>query len=154
MQSRNNEVIKHLETYGISIVGLCSGVLHTIGMAHHGLPELILSTRDQKMGHWLLNRTFLELIDNGFREGINNNIIELSNGEAAPILIKKTPLSDTMKEHYIYQAVAFYKLNPEYMKTGEIQLAQVIWPDKNNKFPTDNGYNQERYEQHIFTAFQ
>jgi hypothetical protein len=139
----------NIEKYGVSIMGVGNEFAYTIGLSKLGFPDLIIFSRDPKMSHWLLNSAFDHIRVNGFKEGICFDVIQDKSGNAKPIFFKSIPITEKIEDEYICQALNFYGQRPDYVGKNGVKLAQVIWPDTDDKFPDNLGYNQDRFEQQL-----
>jgi hypothetical protein len=133
---------------GVAFSGSDTSV-HTIGMAKLGLPDLIVSINNSKLGSPVLAELYEYWRDNGIELGLIAGLFKDSEGNDKPVLL--IPLSDAIarKSALLRTAHDFYDKYPEVEVFGR-SFVQVFWADPSGKFPHDEGYDRERCKQDIY----
>lgn len=111
---------------------------YTIGNSLRGLPELLwLGRYDPKTVVWLLNELSERMVRRrgSFRDG---EIVDL--GGAQPICVVEA--SDEVKERFTIQVANF--------ANGDYSVLQVVMPDKEGRFPWDDGCADPYARQKIY----
>lgn len=128
-------------------------VFYTIGMAKYNLPDLVLSgpLSIENISIIILN-TVHRWIDNGVKLGINLDIFEDINGKALPCYILPITPTENDLDNTLAHSEGFYTIYPDYFcrDEGNPHHAQIIWPDQNNLFPGEHGYDDINCPQNIF----
>lgn len=117
---------------------------YTIGLSEQSLPELFLSGN---MRPEIVGRLFADTVEKwkkeGVRLGLDMNIaMAKESGEAL-----KTKFVSLDTEHaalnrdYAMQLFEHYHSHYPNKLSGEIEMVQMVWPDRNNCLPTESGYD-------------
>lgn len=141
------KVLSDIEWHNVSII-MVADYAYTIGMAKHGMPDLVVSTRDVRLSRWLLNMVATELLQGEAQSGALSRLIEDADGESLDLYLEPLPV-DRRGWPSIGLGLAFYDFHPE-VANGAVSLTQVYWPDAGGHFPTSREYDADRYHQEVF----
>ena len=132
-----NQTKKHIEKYGLSVVMIESteylpSFAYSIGLKEtYNHPEIISFGLSPQLLHEIINDV-VEIIK---KEGIINTEKEydniFQNSRAKFLQIDKRNIED-------YFGVAI-----KYYDNSEFEGLQLIWTDRKNKFPWENGFEEE-----------
>jgi hypothetical protein len=147
-QEKMKEIVDEHGLIILAVIG--AGFSYAIGMAKKGFPDVIISTEDPKLAHYLLNRLYREWVDEGVVLGVNADLIQGQGGGVLRIGLEAITLDDEMKGKYICQALAFYERYPDYLPSGEVSFVQAIWPDEKGLWPNESNYDHDKFPQQLF----
>ena len=101
---------------------------YSIGMAEHGLPEFIIFGLDTNVAHSLISSAIREMRDDLKAAPADGSVTnELAT---VPMVYRDVPAEDAAKEHTVQAEVRYGRAVP---------VVQIVWPDRNGKFPWDSG---------------
>ncbi|WP_328465180.1 DUF4262 domain-containing protein [Actinoplanes sp. NBC_00393] len=138
---RQSEIIKE---YGWAVVHVLPAdedpedavpFAYTVGLTGFGFPELAVAGLDPEVGHQILNELACRLCDDGLR---------LRHGQRIPDLLVD-------QEVVIVAGAAIDEVFPgaAFARYGDdrVQLRQVVWPDLDDRYPWQEGYESFLYPQ-------
>lgn len=143
-------VAEHIETHGWHATGVfptedsapnTPPFVYTAGLTEKDKPELIIFGLAARVGHSILATAVDRLLDDDLSLGRASNLIE---GLDAYILnVKATHWSD-------YLSVAIRRSRTE-RPTMLFRCWQIVWPDKDGKFPWESGYSMPEWLQPVLS---
>ena len=101
---------------------------YTVGLTEHAQPELVIAGLDPLIAQTLLNDLAGRVVEHGQRLSHGQRLPDLIAGYDAVII--DGPITDDL---YPGTAIARYGAD-------HIALRQIVWPDRNGRFPWEPGY--------------
>lgn len=137
---------KNVEKMGVSIQfvgpesdGSLPPFTYTIGLAKHGYPDLyIAGAMEPQTIAFILNQLYSYWSEHGFTLGEVNGILGNNLGLMLLPIVDASKMSTGVNRMY-------YEAYPDHIKRSpELPLfVQVLWPDTEGKYPTEDGYNTD-----------
>ena len=134
------QIMDKITEYGWAVQGVFgtdgdpSCFSYTVGLTSMDKPELFLDALNPRQATGVLNAVATRVRDNALDPALGGTF----DAEFSCPFQWRGPIDPEWAEanlaHTIY---------------GEITLFQVLWPDVDGLFPTDSGYNVERFPQRL-----
>lgn len=125
---------------------------YTVGMAEHGLPDIIFSIPSQDMVINVLNHYYEHVKKNGITLGNDKKFMEGIGLGHLDCLVLELDLNHEDDEHFngaLAGMTEFYESYPERDTEAEQRVIHLMYPDTNNLFPFEEGYNSEGVPQYL-----
>lgn len=128
---------QHIKKYGLSVIkvestGYLPSFAYSVGLSEtYNHPEIICFGLSTKLLHELINDVS-KIIEVEGKINIDkeyDNIFQ--NSRAKFLKVDKENIN------------SYFTVAINYFKTDKIKCLQLIWTDRNNKFPWENGYEKE-----------
>ena len=132
-----NQTKQHIEEYGLSVIKIDSTDYHpsfsySVGLTetyHH--PEIICFGLPSEIHHQIINDIAV-IIQKGGALNTNKEYDNIFQGSSAKFIkVDKSNVED------------YFGIAIKYFGTTEIECLQLIWTDRNNKFPWEDGFEKE-----------
>ncbi|HHJ3076589.1 TPA: DUF4262 domain-containing protein [Vibrio parahaemolyticus] len=126
---------------------------YTVGMAEHGLPDIIFSIPSQNMVINVLNHYYDHVKKNGITLGNDKKFMEDIGLGHLDCLVLELDLNHKDDEHFngaLAGMTEFYDRFPERDSGGENRVIHLMYPDSNNLFPFEVGYDFDGVPQNLF----
>lgn len=127
----------HIEKYGLAVIKIEStdylpSFAYSVGLTEtYNHPEIICFGLKTELLHQLINDV-AEIIKTEGRINLNKEYENIfQNSRAKFLQIDKRNIED------------YFGVAVKYFRTNEINGLQLIWTDRNNKFPWENGFEDE-----------
>lgn len=120
---------------GVDDPDTVSPFAYTVGLAAHGYPELLITGLPPDLGHALLNKLAVRVYDKAERFTHGQRVSDLLTGH--DVVIVEGPATEELLPRV---AIALYGRD-------QVRLQQVVWPDLQDRFPWEDGYELDRHEQ-------
>ncbi|TQS42838.1 DUF4262 domain-containing protein [Cryptosporangium phraense] len=101
---------------------------YTVGLTAYGYPELVIAGLPVAVAHALLNEMAGRVVTRAEPFAAGDQITDLLDGYA--VVIVEGPATDQL-----HPGAAVGRYGPE-----AVQLQQIVWPDRDGRFPWDEGY--------------
>ncbi|MBG0563239.1 DUF4262 domain-containing protein [Actinoplanes aureus] len=108
---------------------------YTVGLTGFGFPELAITGLDPEAGHQILNELACRLCDDGLRLSHGQRISDLLADQEVVIVA-----GEATEEVFPGAALARYG-------DERVHLRQIVWPDLDNRYPWQRGYESLLYPQ-------
>lgn len=141
-----------VEDRGFAITGV-GFPWYTVGMAQHGLPDIIFSVPDQNMAINVLNLYYDHIKKNGLTLGNDKKFMESVGFGHLDCLVLELDISYKGDEHFngaLTSMNDFYESRPERNDGSEHRVIHFMYPDTNNLFPFEEGYDSDELPQNLF----
>jgi hypothetical protein len=141
---------KNIENSGLSIQlvgagsdGSMPSYAYTIGLKKHGLPDLyIVGAISPSTLAFILNNVFRQWTENGFSLGEIKGVIGGGLGlKLLPILDSSKIVVGLNRAYYTNFPNEFMSESKLSSENNNIDFVQVLWPDQNGFFPTDEKWD-------------
>ncbi|WP_299489847.1 DUF4262 domain-containing protein [uncultured Shewanella sp.] len=144
----NQQTIEYIEKHGFCFSHPNDEHTVTFGMCAHGLPDLLISSRDLESNKIILSRIAEDWLKNGVNLNTRDDLIEYDNGK--PLILKFNVIynGESMFRHNM----DFYRTHPQYQKLYSPEVVQVLWQNDQGLYPNEEGYNKACY-QYYFTPW-
>ncbi|MDD4866187.1 MAG: DUF4262 domain-containing protein [Mycobacterium sp.] len=132
---RQEEIIDRV---GWAVVGVCPTVnspeettpfAYTVGLTAHGYPELVIAGLDPRTSQALLNDLANRVYGQAVRFTHGQHVSDLIAGCDA-VIVEGPVIAELLPG----MAYARYGRNA-------VRLQQIVWPDKDGRFPWQDGYD-------------
>ncbi|ELP5901951.1 hypothetical protein QTV49_003952 [Vibrio vulnificus] len=129
---------------------------YTVGMAKHGLPDVIFSIPDQNMALNTLNLYFDYVKQNGIILGSDKGFVESVAGVheyGLDCFVLEMDLSYHLDQNFSAVASAiqdFYETHRLLGGDGERRIVHLMYPDRFNTLPFEEGYRFDELPQVLY----
>lgn len=121
---------KTIKEHGWAVPGVIPsptspGFNYTIGLTEAGLPELLISGLDLRIGCGLLNLVARRHAGAELKPG---DVVDDILADGLKLRVREATIGD-----HIQQALNYY--NDPHNRHGRVRLLQLVWPDENGAYP-------------------
>jgi len=121
----------------------------SVGMAKYGFPELVVTDASHRGAIMMINKTLANWLANGFSLEESTELIQGNNYQDLKVNYEKIATNDFFDHNYGFEVYEYYQAFPADKKTEEISFVQLIWPDKENRLPTELLYDHTNFPQRL-----
>ncbi|WP_298776731.1 DUF4262 domain-containing protein [uncultured Shewanella sp.] len=144
----NQQTIEYIEQDGLCFGHPNDEHTVTFGMCAHGLPDLLISSRDLETNKIILSCIAKDWLKNGVNLQTRDDLIEYDSGK--PFILKFNVIYNG--EPMFSHTMDFYRTHPQYQKLYSPEVVQVLWQNYQGLFPNEPGYDKACY-QYYFTPW-
>ncbi|MGC4808741.1 DUF4262 domain-containing protein [Micromonospora sp. DT233] len=140
---------KHIDDIGWSVTAVLpdhdeahAPFAYTIGLTERGLPELVIAGLDPLTAQTLLNDMAHRVYQRAQPLTADHRVEDLLLGYDAVII-------EGQATEALHPGAAYARYGKDH-----VRLQQVVWPDKQGRFPWDDGYEYPAHVQPLLTRPQ
>jgi hypothetical protein len=136
-----------IDRYGWAVTAVVPGddepdrpFAYTVGLTAHDQPELVIAGLDPITSQALLNDLAGRVLHQAARFTDRQRISDLISGHDAVVI-------DGVATEVLYPGAAFGRYGQD-----RVRLQQIVWPDREGRFPWQPGYGYPEYVQPLLRA--
>ncbi|TDB84086.1 DUF4262 domain-containing protein [Micromonospora fluostatini] len=133
---------QHIDRFGWAVTAVLpftgetdTHIAYTVGLTEHDVPELVIAGLEPHIAHALLNDLARRVHDHAHRLTHGQQIDDLLLGY--PAVIVEGPATEAL-----HPGAAHARYGAD-----RVRLQQIVWPDRQGRFPWDDGYEYPGYVQ-------
>tara|TARA_R110000737_G_scaffold335860_1_gene354952 strand:- start:167 stop:646 length:480 start_codon:yes stop_codon:yes gene_type:complete len=145
LQGYLDKVVSVVDEHGLAIQTVLHSHTYSIGLAHKGMPDIIVMGIEKGISEHMINATYKRWLEVGVSLDNINDIIG-DGVNPMPVGFRSISLNDEV-ESFFNVGNCYYQIKP--VQNGLNSYVQLLWPDTNGLLPTDDGYDNKNLPQQL-----